>query len=149
MANWAPVDADASDWVVGIDFGTAFSKVAATRLGSGAGAREIMPFHIGAAAQGRRSLVVPSALFLNQDVLHFGPRAVEALVGSGDEKRQALQSFKTILGAEDFERAIELLPVRSLSEVVDLLVLGDLDHQPAAVLPVSPTPQRPPLTRLG
>ncbi|MBL8552335.1 MAG: rod shape-determining protein [Hyphomonadaceae bacterium] len=114
MSSWAPVDAASDGWAIGIDFGTAFSKIAATNNGGGGAGREIMPLHIGAAAKGRRSLIVPSALFLDRDRIFFGPSAISTLVASGDEKRQALQSFKTILGAEDFERAIDLMPLRSV-----------------------------------
>ena len=103
-------------WSIGVDFGTAFSKAAAMYAdrSNGRVTREMTPLHIGAAARAQRSLIVPSAMFLNAERVHFGPRAVEEYRRLGDDRREMLQSFKTILGAADFEHALDLLPSRSV-----------------------------------
>ncbi len=96
------------EWAIGVDFGTGFSKAAASHFRGprGAAVRELLPLHMGAAAQGKRSLIVPSAIFLDEARIHFGPRAPEALHRCGDDRREMLQSFKTILGANDFETVL-------------------------------------------
>jgi len=107
---------DAAEWSIGVDFGTAFSKAAATRvtLDRGTALREISPLRIGAAAQWERQFLTPSAIFLDRKRVHFGPRAAEHLAIVNDEKRELLRSFKMILGAADFERALDYLPPNSV-----------------------------------
>ena len=101
---WRP----AEGWCVGIDFGTAYSKAAATYFSSDANTRRMMPLHIGAMANFNRKLVVPSALFLNRERVFFGAHACNALFRANDEKREMLQSFKMLLGAGDFEQVLNL-----------------------------------------
>jgi molecular chaperone DnaK (HSP70) len=107
-------DGTDGEWAIGVDFGTGFSKAAAScvRGPRGMGQRELLPLHIGAAAKGRRSLIVPSAMFLDQEMIHFGPRAPERLHAAANDKREMLQSFKTILGANDFENVLDMSPPR-------------------------------------
>ncbi len=101
-------------WTIGIDFGTAFSKAAAAQSAApdSLAPRTMMPLHIGAVSQARRTLIVPSALFLNDRRIFFGPRAPEEHARVGDDRREMLQSFKTILGAHDFEAALDHFPSR-------------------------------------
>src|SRR5689334_2252518 len=102
----------ASDWSVGLDFGTAFSKAAATRIMSSEGAtlRQVRPLRIGEAAGCNRPYLVPSSMFLDRAHVHFGPWAVKRLIDAGFEERELVRSFKKVLGANDFEGALNLFP---------------------------------------
>ncbi|MES1200487.1 MAG: hypothetical protein ABUS57_03450 [Pseudomonadota bacterium] len=102
---WRPSEG----WTVGVDFGTAFSKAAAV-FADGRGAsrfHRIYPLHIGGVAGASRSLLVPSAMFITGGRIHMGPRAVEHFHLLGDARREMLQSFKMVLGAYDFEEALD------------------------------------------
>jgi Hsp70 protein len=104
--------ADAAEWSIGIDFGTAFSKAAATRLAveQGAVLREVRPLRIGEAAGWNRPFLTPSSMFLDRERIFFGPWAADRLAGANADERELLRSFKTILGANDFEGALDFYP---------------------------------------
>lgn len=104
--------ADAVEWSIGVDFGTAFSKAAATRMTHDLGAptREIRPLRIGAAAGWNKPFLTPSSMFLDRERLHFGPWAASRLAQANLDERELLRSFKTILGANDFEGALDYYP---------------------------------------
>jgi molecular chaperone DnaK (HSP70) len=123
-------DVGTSAWSIGIDFGTAFSKAAATRIASEHGAmlREIRPLRLGEVAGWGRPFLVPSTMFLDRSRIHFGPMAVERLIASGKDDREMARSFKTILGSSDFEGALDFYPRPSVDpdrafRLRDLLVL--------------------------
>lgn len=102
----------ALDWSIGLDFGTAFSKAAATKIMSTEAAtlREVRPLRIGATAGGNRPYLVPSSMFLDRQRIHFGPRAIAKLVAARVEDRELVRSFKRVLGANDFEDALNRYP---------------------------------------
>ncbi|HVZ99807.1 MAG TPA: hypothetical protein VG841_05790 [Caulobacterales bacterium] len=102
---WRPSEG----WTIGVDFGTAFSKAAAVLVDGRAGGRfhKIYPLHIGGVSGASRSLMVPSAMFITGGRIHLGPRAIEHYHLLGDPRREMLQSFKMVLGAYDFEDALD------------------------------------------
>jgi hypothetical protein len=108
----ADIAHSAGVWTIGVDFGTAYSKAAAVLTPAGEAERRIVPLHIGAVAQGARSLIVPSALFLTGEAIHFGPRAAAARGQCGDAQREMLHSFKTVLAANDFQAVLDMNPPR-------------------------------------
>src|SRR5262249_42806271 len=100
------------DWSIGLDFGTAFSKAAGTRIMSSADAtlREVRPLRIGATAGGIRPYLVPSSIYLDRQRVHFGARAIKKLIAADIEDRELVRSFKRVLGANDFEDALNRYP---------------------------------------
>ena len=103
---------DTTTWSIGVDFGTAFSKAACTRvMSAGANAlRDVKPLRVGEAGGGNRPFLVPSSLFLDRSRVHFGHWAVKRIVAANLEERELVRSFKTILGANDFEGALNFYP---------------------------------------
>jgi molecular chaperone DnaK (HSP70) len=101
-----------AEWSIGVDFGTAFSKAACTRIMSAEGAtlREVRPLAIGQAGGASRPFLAPSSLFLDRERVHFGAWAVKRLIAANLEERELVRSFKTILGANDFEGALNFYP---------------------------------------
>jgi molecular chaperone DnaK (HSP70) len=102
----------ATDWAIGVDFGTAFSKAAATRATGSQGTtlREIRPLRLGDVGGWKRPFMVPSSLFLDRKRVHFGAHAINRLLATGQDERELARSFKTILGSSDFEEALKFYP---------------------------------------
>ncbi|MBS0386812.1 MAG: rod shape-determining protein [Proteobacteria bacterium] len=115
------------DWSIGLDFGTAFSKAAGTKImpTEAATLREVRPLRIGETAGGNRPYLVPSSMFLDRQRIHFGPRAIARLVAADLEERELVRSFKRVLGANDFEDALNRFP-RASVDPDRLFRLGDL-----------------------
>lgn len=89
-----------------IDFGTALSKVSVCidpYLPLPVGVR---PLAIGAVAGAEHPLLTPSVMFVEGGRLFFGPQALALATEGVDEERDALLSFKIVLGAEDIDRAL-------------------------------------------
>ena len=103
---------EATEWSIGIDFGTAFSKAACARsaVGERASLREVFPLRIGEVGGANRPFLAPSSIFLDRERVHFGARAVEKLIAARLEERELVRSFKTVLGADDFEGALNRYP---------------------------------------
>jgi molecular chaperone DnaK (HSP70) len=76
----------------------------------GATLRQVRPLRIGEAAGCNRPYLVPSSMFLDRAHVHFGPWAVKRLIDAGFEERELVRSFKKVLGANDFEGALNLFP---------------------------------------
>lgn len=107
--------AGAVGWTVAVDFGTAFSKAAvAPRDAGGAAIEHARPLRVGAAARARDPHLVPSALFLQDGHAYFGPEAVDRAQRSNVGKREALQSFKLLLGTNDLEAFLPSKPSRRI-----------------------------------
>ncbi|HVZ99238.1 MAG TPA: Hsp70 family protein [Caulobacterales bacterium] len=122
--------AQATEWAIGVDFGTAYSKAAATRLTfeHGSALREIRPLRLGEAAGQRGAFLAPSSMFLDRSRVHFGARAVERLFAADLDQRELVRSFKTILGVSDFEGALNFFPHPSVDpdrvfRLRDLIIL--------------------------
>ncbi len=101
-------------WVISVDFGTAYSKAAAVPADAeGPSAlRQVRALPIGAGFGATNPLLAPSVMFLDQAFLTFGPMAQAAAAACGSPKREALQSFKVLLGAGDLEQVMAQRPNR-------------------------------------
>jgi molecular chaperone DnaK (HSP70) len=109
--------APADGWVVAVDFGTAWSKAAAAPVGAAEqfDPRFVRPLALSPAAAGESPLTLPSALFLEKGRIKFGAHALDAATKLDPESgRQAMLSFKTLLGAEDLEESINALVTRRI-----------------------------------
>src|SRR5690606_9359821 len=86
-----------------IDFGTALSKAAAVRAeGDEAVAPlAVRPLALGLAVGERDALTAPGAIFVENGRVHFGARALERAEAQVAAGREALMSFKSVLGAPD------------------------------------------------
>ncbi len=117
----------AAELSIGLDFGTAFSKAAGARIMSSESATlaQVRPLRIGATAGGNRPYLVPSSMFLDRSRIHFGPRAIERLVAANLEDRELVRSFKRVLGAGDFDDALNRFP-RASVDPDRLFRLGEL-----------------------
>jgi len=103
---------DDADWNVCIDFGTAFSKAAAApaRAWENFKPQTVRPLALSQAADGARNpFMLTSAIFVGKDHIFFDWSAIEQSVQAEDNKRQALASFKVLLGAGDLERALNAM----------------------------------------
>src|SRR5690349_13938696 len=120
-------DRRAADWSIGLDFGTAFSKAAGAKImpTEDATLRAVRPLRIGLAAGSSRPYLVPSSLFLDRERVHFGSRAIKLLIGANLEDRELVRSFKRVLGANDYEDALNRYP-RPTVDPDRMFTLGDL-----------------------
>ena len=102
------------NWIIAIDFGTAFSKAAAVPrdVASPDAIRQARPLRVGQAAGSTNAHLVPSALFLQDGHVYFGPEAIAYAQRSSVGKREALQSFKLLLGTNDLENFLPTKPSR-------------------------------------
>lgn len=117
----------AAELSIGLDFGTAFSKAAGTKIMSSEAATlaQVRPLRIGETAGCARPYLVPSSMFLDRKRIHFGPKAIERLVAANLEDRELVRSFKRVLGSGDFENALNRFP-RASVDPDRLFRLGDL-----------------------
>lgn len=127
MPNGRSGMVDGAEWSIGVDFGTAFSKAACTRIMSAEGAtlREVRPLRIGDVGGANRPYLAPSSMYLDRQRIHFGAWAVKRLIAANLEERELVRSFKTILGGNDFEGALNFYP-RPTVDPDRLFRLGDL-----------------------
>lgn len=95
-----------SGWTVCVDFGTAASKAAAAPRDP-EGATQVRPLIV---ALGANPFLLPAVLHLDRTHVRFG---ATALRHAADQRpgaaREAMQSFKTLLGARDLSRALRTL----------------------------------------
>lgn len=111
-----------------IDLGTALSKVCAY-LGDGADALgAVAPLPIGVVAGAEHPLMTPSALFVDDDRVLFGPAAIERARGRAGAKRSPVLSFKMVLSARAIGPAMDMKPSRSIDPT------GTLRHRDLLVL---------------
>jgi hypothetical protein len=111
-----------------IDFGTALSKVSVCidpYLPLPVGVR---PLAIGSVAGADHPLLTPSVMFVDGGRLFFGPQAMGLAREGVEEERDALLSFKVVLGAEDIDRAL----LQRLPHTID--PTGTLRERDALVL---------------
>lgn len=120
----------ADEWTLCIDFGTAYSKAAAAPRDAWArGApAEVRPLRIGASEKGGNPFLLDSALLIDDDAILFGAAAIGRANSLPHGKRMALRSFKTLLSAEDLERALNTAAPASIDphrvfSMRDLMVL--------------------------
>ncbi|MBI3438148.1 MAG: hypothetical protein HY054_05760 [Proteobacteria bacterium] len=95
-------------WTLCIDFGTAFSKAAVAPSNSWNHFEPglIRPLMLGGENQGANTFLLPSAVFVDDERVLFGPAAIARAAALADQKRAALKSFKTLLSVSDLDRAL-------------------------------------------
>lgn len=99
-----------------IDLGTAFSKAVEARADAETAVdpASLNILNIGEIAGEVSPVMVSSALFIGDDRLHFGARAVRACEARLDQGREGLFAFKSIVGAPDLAHAIEARPAKQV-----------------------------------
>lgn len=119
-----------ADWSLCIDFGTAFSKAAIAPANSWSqfDPGGVRPLAINAWDGGGSPFLLDSAVFVDDDGVLFGRAALERGDELRGQKRAALRSFKTLLSADDLDRALNTNAPRSVDPyrvfpMRDLLVL--------------------------
>lgn len=102
-------------WRICVDFGTAASKACLALQGDWAGdaGRRVKPLPIGQAAGAQEALLTPSAIFIEDDRIYFGPQALKRAAGNSSD-REPLLSFKMLLGAQDLSDLLEASVKRSV-----------------------------------
>lgn len=86
--------------VVGIDFGTAFSKASLWRKGN----RHPTPLDLSRSATGGHGVLLESTLYIDADqIIQFGPKAIEASRSTSDLSRRRFDSPKQILSIAGVE----------------------------------------------
>ncbi|MBS0385246.1 MAG: rod shape-determining protein, partial [Proteobacteria bacterium] len=95
-------------WTLCIDFGTAFSKAAVAPSDSWSHFEPglVRPLMLGGEDEGANTFLLPSAVFVDDGRILFGPAAIARAAALADKKRAALKSFKTLLGVSDLDRAL-------------------------------------------
>lgn len=109
--------AEAAGWNVCIDFGTAYSKAAAAP--SSAWERfdpqYVRPLPLaGFSNASRNPFLLTSAIFVGAERIYFDRHAIEQAVQAEDNRRQALASFKTLLGAPDLQSTLNAIAPASI-----------------------------------
>lgn len=129
-----------------LDLGTAFSKACAYLGEGGVAATEIAPLPIGTAAQAEHALLTPSAMYVDDGRILFGPAALERARAGVKSKRNPIVSFKMVLSARDVEAALALKLSRSVDPTSTLrhrdalvLYLAYLDQLIRAAVAAEPT----------
>lgn len=118
-----------SEWVLCVDFGTAFSKAAAAPLDAWSNFKpaQVRPLSL-ASSGGGNAFLLDSAVFVDDKRILFGAPALARASVLSDRKRVALRSFKTLLSASDLERALNTTAAASIDPhrtftMRDLIVL--------------------------
>lgn len=92
-----------------LDLGTAVSK-ASVRLDEG----EVAPLPIGVVARAEHPLLTPSAMYVDEGQLYFGPVALARAESGVVSRRSPIVSFKLILSAREIEPTLALRLSRSV-----------------------------------
>lgn len=106
-----------------VDLGTAMSK-ATIWLGPG----DVAPLPIGAAAGAEHPLLAPSAMYVDEGRIFFGPAALERAANGVASRRNPIVSFKLVLSAREIEPTLALKLNRSIDPT------SSLTHRDALVL---------------
>jgi hypothetical protein len=118
----------ASGMRVCLDLGTAFSK-ACVFLGEDLAPRAaIAPLPLGAVSSAEHPLLTPSAMYVAENRIFFGPTAIANAREAGESRRLPILSFKMMLSAREIEPTLAL----RLSRTVD--PFGVFCHRDALVL---------------
>jgi hypothetical protein len=99
-----------------VDFGTALSKVVVARpSATGAvDAESVQPLTLGRVIGEPNPLLAPCAVFVDDERVLFGTRALGVAETRVEDRREPLTSFKSIMGASDIAGAIETLLPREI-----------------------------------
>lgn len=95
-----------------LDLGTAMSKAS---VWLGAHENDVAPLPIGLAAQAEHPLLTPSAMYIEDGRIFFGPSALKRAEAGVETRRNPIVSFKMILSAREIEPTLAL----KLSKSVD------------------------------
>ncbi|MGE0532917.1 MAG: Hsp70 family protein [Hyphomonadaceae bacterium] len=102
---------DVGSACVCLDLGTAMSKAS---VWLGAHDNDVAPLPIGLAAQAEHPLLSPSAMYVDDGRIFFGPAALKRAEAGVDERRNPIVSFKMILSAREIEPTLALKLSRSV-----------------------------------
>ncbi len=140
-----------------LDLGTAFSKACAYLGEGGDPAKDIAPLPIGTAAKADHALLTPSAMYVDEGRILFGPAALERARVGVKSKRNPIVSFKMVLSARDVEAALALKLSRSVDPTstlrhrdalvlylayLDQLIRGAVDAEPTLPPSLADAPRR-------
>jgi molecular chaperone HscA len=89
-----------------VDFGTALSKAALLIGAADDGCSDIAPLPIGEASGAEHALLTPSAMFVDDSRILFGPSAIERARATLKARRDPILSFKLILSAPDIATSL-------------------------------------------
>lgn len=90
-----------------LDFGTSFSK-AGVYLGGQSGEACLAPLRLGAVSGADHPYFTPTALYIEQERINFGPKALMRAKAGVRAKRDPILSFKMVLSALDVEGTLAL-----------------------------------------
>ncbi len=111
-----------------VDLGTALSKASIFLGGDLPASAAVAPLPIGAASGAEHPLLTPSAMFVDEGRIYFGPAALKQAHGVVDTRRSPILSFKLVLSAQDVEATLGLKLGRTIDPT------GSLRHRDALVL---------------
>lgn len=118
-----------SEWVLCVDFGTAYSKAAAAPASAWSrfDPRAVRPLMLSDHELGN-AFLLDSAVFVDDDRVVFGRDALARADAQANRKRLALRSFKTLLSVSDLDRAMNTNAPASIDphrmfQMRDLVVL--------------------------
>lgn len=106
------MQSDPGSVCVCLDLGTAMSKAS---VWLGAHENDVAPLPIGLAAQAEHPLLTPSAMYIEDGRIFFGPSALKRAEVGVETRRNPIVSFKMILSAREIEPTLAL----KLSKSVD------------------------------
>ncbi len=108
-----------------LDLGTAMSK-ASVWLGAEHG--DVAPLPLGLAARSDHPLLTPSAMYVDDGRMFFGPAALERAKSGVASRRNPIVSFKLVLSAREIEPTLALKMSRSVDPT------STLNHRDGIVL---------------
>jgi molecular chaperone HscA len=149
-----------------VDFGTAMSKAALLVGAADDGSADIAPLPIGEVCGAEHPLLAPSAIFVDDNRILFGPAAIERARTSVKVKRDPILSLKLILASADIASTLNyklkpsLDPSGSLTyrdaltlyiAYIDQLIRGAIQAEPMLSSGAMFAPRRvtSPLWRIG
>lgn len=128
-----------------IDLGTAYSKASVFLGDDEPAGSSVAPLPIGAACGADHALLAPSAMYVADDHILFGPSALRSAGKSSEAKRNPILSFKMILSAREIEPTLALKLSRSVDPTSTLthgdalvLYLAYLDQLVRAAIAAEP-----------
>lgn len=129
-----------------LDLGTAMSKASVWLGGASGSHADVAPLPIGTIAKAEHALLTPSAMYVDDGRILFGPAALQRAWAGLQTKRSPIVSFKLILAAREVEQTLALKLSRSVDPTSTLrhrdalvLYLAYLDQLVRAAIASEPT----------
>ncbi|MEZ5994774.1 MAG: Hsp70 family protein [Hyphomonadaceae bacterium] len=97
-----------------IDLGTALTKASAFLGEASPDLGRVAPLPIGAAAGAGHALMTPSAMYVDEGRIYFGPAALEQARAGVAGQRSPILSFKMVLSAREVAPTLEMKPSRAI-----------------------------------